>query len=312
MKITFTGDGASAYAERLPPFLAIGDIGLAGALRAFADKRWKYNWDFYLPLGLPLAQNKAVQLLHFPPDYVLKEVQDYLQANTTKRWAALLIENGADAAETDAYQAIVDIAPVSAPASDGQKLEGIYKYFTSYIDGLLDFWTIDSKSGNLKPLVAFGGPVREYLKDRYGLDLNILGLGEIPVKGGRHAPVLSANHPSRFYNAINAYLDEHKNDVVGAVHMGMKIQHDDLIAACWEVAAAKDISAPDATLTTCQARWENRDADICKLVILQRFPDDADAAKVCEMDDLATYRSITEAQIEAIEAAQESTAMEVQ
>lgn len=74
------GDGTSVYADRLPKFLAAGDKGHDGATQLLKQKRWRYNWRFFLPLGLPIANHRSIQLLHFPPDYVLEEVQDYLLA----------------------------------------------------------------------------------------------------------------------------------------------------------------------------------------------------------------------------------------
>lgn len=81
---------------------------------------------------MALENRRSVELLHFPPDYSLTHYQDYLKSNTTDRWAELLTFNGVDATQTPAYQTIVDIAPIAAPASAGKDLEGVYSYFNDY------------------------------------------------------------------------------------------------------------------------------------------------------------------------------------
>ena len=73
-------------------------------------KQWHDDeWRFLLPLGLPLANYKSVQLLHFPPIAVLTCFQDYLKVATTVRSAEMLELNGASG--TDLYQA----SPISPP-----------------------------------------------------------------------------------------------------------------------------------------------------------------------------------------------------
>ena len=106
---------------------------------------------------MALDNRKSVELLHFPPDYSLTQAQDYLESKTTDRWAALLSENGVAAAQTPAYQTIIDIAPIAAPASAGSDLEGVYDYFTDYQKTMVAQLT--AGAGTALPMVAFGGPV---------------------------------------------------------------------------------------------------------------------------------------------------------
>ncbi|MET0530361.1 MAG: hypothetical protein ABW003_18840 [Microvirga sp.] len=196
-----------------------------------------------------------------------------------------------------AFQAIVDIAPISAPARDGRKLEGIYDDFRAYIDLLVEFWAIDAGTNKVKPMVAFGGPVRDYIEHRYGSSLQVLDYAVLPLAGGKLLPTLGSNHPSRFYNAVNSFLEENPNDKEGAVRLGMRIAHDDLIAACWQVEAAKDGVGGSPALAACRTRWQGRSKDICDIVIQQRFRDDDEAKNTCLKNNLPSYLDLTEAVI---------------
>jgi hypothetical protein len=306
--VNLDGPGAEKYAEILPIFFDAGDLAYKGAQQLLADRKWRYNWRLYLPLGLPLSNAKSVQLLHFPPDYVLENVQDYLLANTTKRWAELLVLNGAQEKTTDQYQAIVDIAPISAPASDGQKLEGIYDNFEPYIDALLDLWLFYG-TNNARPLVVFGGPAREYFKDRYGKELDVLTHVNVQMEGGKTAAALGANHPSRFYNAINSYLEQNNEDKKGAILLGIKLAHDDLIAACWQVSMSADSTDGASALSACKTRWQSKDREICNIVVRQRFAGDPEAQEICD-GDLDAFRGITENIVREME--ERSSVVEIQ
>lgn len=122
----------AGYHQPLQALLDAGDLAWSGANRLNADGKWAYNWSLFLPLGMALNNRKSIELLHFPPDYSLTQAQDYLRSATTDRWATLLTANGIPAAQTPAYQTIIDIAPIAAPATAGKDLEGVYNYFTDY------------------------------------------------------------------------------------------------------------------------------------------------------------------------------------
>src|SRR6185436_7545714 len=74
--VELTGAAAVPYASMLPRFLAISQLALDASLEINDDKKWRYNWRFFLPLGIAMARHRTVQLLHFPPDYVLSRDQD--------------------------------------------------------------------------------------------------------------------------------------------------------------------------------------------------------------------------------------------
>ena len=140
-----------------------------------------------------MTRHKTVELLHFPPDYVLERDQDYPSAHTTLRWASLLVENGAAAADTAAFKNIVDIAPIAAPSDAGQRLDGIYDKFDPYIKALLALW-LPRADGSIRPMVAFGGPVRGWIKQNYAIDLKVLDCAVVQFTANIKAPILAANH----------------------------------------------------------------------------------------------------------------------
>jgi len=92
--LNLAGVDEAAYAAVLPAYLKAGATALQASLGLNAAKKWLYNWRFVLPHGLAMVRHRSVQLLHFPPDYVLERDQDYLLAHTTTRWAELLVKTG--------------------------------------------------------------------------------------------------------------------------------------------------------------------------------------------------------------------------
>lgn len=277
------GDAAKPYAELLPQYLACGTLALSGSRRLHTQGKWRYNWRFFLPHGVAMTQHRSVQLLHFPPDYVLQRDQDYLNAHTTLRWAELLIENGADSQTTVQFQNIIDIAPIAAPSDDGKNLDGVYTEYTPYIKRLLELWV--PVTGGFRPLIAFGGPVRAWLKEQYKLDLSVLEIGRLRLNTDLSVPVLAANHPSFIYNAVKRFSDDPKTPEDERVALTMRILQQDLIASAWQVEMSKaPTSDPQKVLSTCQSRWSDpsKQHRLCELAYTQAMDKSADeATKLC-------------------------------
>jgi hypothetical protein len=72
------------------------------------------EWYPCLPLGLPLVNQRAVLLLHYPPIIAYREA-NYFDNNTLRRWAQLLNCVGVD--QPTLYHAIIDVNPIAAPGS---------------------------------------------------------------------------------------------------------------------------------------------------------------------------------------------------
>jgi len=272
-----------AYGDAVRAFLAAGDKAFAGAEEINRDNKWQYNWQFFLPLGVALDNQKSVELLHFPPDYTLTESQDYLDAKTTIRWAELLVLNGADKQNTDAYQTVIDIAPVAAPASAGKTLHDTYDYFSDYSRTLISEWTQPLQGEtDSRPMVVFGSPVRAWLADQYGASLSVLEAAEIKVENDRSVSVLAANHPSYIWYAADP--ENNDNDPEKAFKKGMEVMAEDVKAACWQAKMSDQPGADGQTiLNSCKAYWEPRKEERCELLQTQVYgKNEQEAKKLCQ------------------------------
>lgn len=244
----------NSYAKPLAALLDAGDLAYNGASKLNDDKKWAYNWYLFLPLGMALENRKSVELLHFPPDYSLTQAQDYLESKTTDRWATLLTVNGIPVDQTPGYQTIIDIAPIAAPSTAGKDLEGVYGYFTDYQTTMVKEVS-QNASGAALPMVAFGAPVRNWIKQQYGATVSVLGLAEISPTKGVKVPVLGSNHPSYIWYAADP--ETYDGDEAKADAAGLKVMGQDLSAACWQAGmGSKPGNDPGVQLKSCTQTWQ--------------------------------------------------------
>jgi hypothetical protein len=274
---TFSGvpDG---YGQPLTALLDTADLAYQGASKLNGDGKWQFNWYLFLPLGMALENRKSIELLHFPPDYSLTHFQDYLESATTDRWATLLTANGIPATQTPEYQTIIDIAPIAAPATAGKDLEGVYGYFTDYQTRMVK--ELSLHAGGALPMVAFGAPVRSWIKQQYGQTVGVLGLAQISPVDGSKVAVLGANHPSYIWYAANP--DTYDGDEQKADEAGLKVMGQDLSAACWQASMGqKPASDPNVQLKGCMNTWQvTRKEQTCELFytsIRELTPEQANA-----------------------------------
>lgn len=251
------------YGQPLTSLLATADLAYQGASRLNSDGKWAYNWYLFLPLGMALENRKSIELLHFPPDYSLTQAQDYLESATTDRWAALLVDNGIPATETPAYQTIIDIAPIAAPSNAGKDLENVYSYFTDYQTRMVKELSLPPKGA--LPMVAFGAPVRSWIKQQYGQTVGVLGLAQISPILGKTVSVLGANHPSYIWYAASP--DTYDGNEQKADEAGLKVMGQDLSAACWQAGMGqKPASDANVLLKACMNTWQvTRKEQTCEL-----------------------------------------------
>ncbi|VVP54597.1 hypothetical protein PS862_05623 [Pseudomonas fluorescens] len=254
------------YEKPLAALLDAGDLAYTGASKLNADGKWAFSWNLFLPLGMALENRKSVELLHFPPDYSLTQAQDYLRSATTDRWATLLTDNGIPAEQTPGYQTIIDIAPIAAPSSAGKDLEGVYDYFKDYQTTMVKDVS-QNTSGATLPMVAFGAPVRNWIKQQYGPTVNVLGLATISPSEGVKVPVLGSNHPSYIWYAANPDSYTGDDAQAQADAMGLKVMGQDLSAACWQAGmGSKPGSDPNVQLKSCTQTWQvTRKEKTCEL-----------------------------------------------
>jgi hypothetical protein len=273
-------DVPANYVEPLRKLLDSGELAYNGASQLNKDGKWSYDWYLFLPLGMALQNRRSIELLHFPPDYSLTQAQDYLRSNTTDRWAQLLTFNGVDASQTPAYQTIIDIAPIAAPASAGDALAGTYGYFKDYQLRMVKEMALQTTTKPL-PIVAFGAPVRSWIQQQYGPQVNVLGLVSISPQAGAQVPVLGANHPSAIWYAANK--DSHGGDQDAADAAGLKMMGQDLTAACWQAGMGRNPGAePKMTLQACSSKWQvTQKKQTCELFFrtVRNFTPEQAAAK---------------------------------
>ncbi|NWC93773.1 MULTISPECIES: hypothetical protein [unclassified Pseudomonas] len=266
------------YGQPLTTLLDTADLAYQGASKLNGDGKWQFNWYLFLPLGMALENRKSIELLHFPPDYSLTHFQDYLESATTDRWATLLTANGIPATQTPEYQTIIDIAPIAAPATAGKDLEGVYSYFTDYQTRMVK--ELSLHAGGALPMVAFGAPVRSWIKQQYGQTVGVLGLAQISPADGSTVAVLGANHPSYIWYAASP--DTYGGDEQKADEAGLKVMGQDLSAACWQAAMGqKPASDPNVQLKGCMNTWQvTRKEQTCELFytsIRELTPEQANA-----------------------------------
>jgi hypothetical protein len=251
----------NGYEKPLAALLDAGDLAYNGASKLNADGKWAYSWYLFLPLGMALENRKSIELLHFPPDYSLTQAQDYLKSATTDRWATLLTANGIPAEQTLGFQTIVDIAPIAAPSNAGKDLEGVYSYFNDYQTTMVRNVSLHA-SGEALPMVAFGAPVRNWIKQQYGATVNVLGLATISPSEGVTVRVLGSNHPSYIWYAADPASYSGNDAKAKADAAGLKVMGQDLSAACWQASMGRQPdSNADVELKTCTQTWQVAEKD---------------------------------------------------
>jgi hypothetical protein len=104
-------------------------------------------------------------------------------------------------------------------------------------------------------MVAFGAPVRNWIKQQYGPTVNVLGLATISPSEGVKVPVLGSNHPSYIWYAADPA--SYDGDETKADAAGLKVMGQDLSAACWQAGmGSKPGSDAQTTLTNCTQTWQ--------------------------------------------------------
>jgi len=85
-------DESTIIQERYQAFFDVGQTGLRDIDAFAAAGKLDKAWQFLLPLGVPIAYARAVEVMDFPP-LTLIQNQDYLKSKTTGRWWELLALN---------------------------------------------------------------------------------------------------------------------------------------------------------------------------------------------------------------------------
>jgi hypothetical protein len=83
----------------------------------------KSEWFPCLPLGMPMANHRAVTLLHYPPPIAYRNA-DYLKKQYIASLATVASMRPYD--EPQRYYAILDVNPIAAPGSGESEYQNDY------------------------------------------------------------------------------------------------------------------------------------------------------------------------------------------
>lgn len=278
VKLTSPTHDMSGYVKKVRDYLAAGRV----ALQTFNAKVQHSNgFQFLLPFGLAMANVRSVQLFHFPPNETFY-YSDYLYSPTNRRWECLLAQNGFDGRDNGLVERIVDVVPIAAAGGAMKEIEPYNLDFVAYGKRQLrTFLTGDG--GVTQPVVAYGGPVRDWLWKAYkpqikaqsgdagsGNPLRVLSLIELEIVKGARTPVLCANHPSMYLYDTDIPVPEGKAPAPtddngtskgdGDYPEPLTVMRQDLVAAGWQAAMSKKWDAdPKRTLSRMQKRWASDD-----------------------------------------------------
>lgn len=263
--ISMDDENAQSFKEFFEKFLNVGDIGLRLTKEFQKTGKWNETWRFLLPIGMAMGNSLTIEMMDFPPVSLLSR-QDYLISQTTKRWKDLLALNQVAFEDLDKYSAILDIVPVAAPASGGRVLDdsGIYDGpFNEYTFALLSLWCRKVSTHEVKPMIAFGAPIRKWIQKNFGINLPVLDITTIFLPDNTEIPVISSNHPSYFYYAVHASKDLYEN-----IKKGLEILKQDIVVACWQVEMGnRPSSDPFDVREECTEKWKGRERDLIPAII---------------------------------------------
>lgn len=262
--ITSPTDDVSAYQTLIPNYIKAGKQAIASYYKNVPYPVRK-GWEFLLPFGLAMANIKSIQLLHFPPLETFT-YKDYLYSPTNRRWECLLAQNNFNGVNNTPIERIIDVAPIAAPGGAGKELTDYNQDFIPYVKAQLKNFLRPLQTTNNKltqPIIAYGGPVHDWLKQAYSLNktpktLDIIKLNIIDGNSADDTPytwVLCANHPSEYLYDTDIPLKD-ANKPNGDYPAPMVVMCQDLVAAGWQAHMSENPNDdPYKTLSMMEDRW---------------------------------------------------------
>lgn len=285
---------AAGYVKMLPAFMDSAHAGLGwtgaqkckGATGCWDPSPGVSPWAFYLPLGLPLVNQKAVMLLNYPPSDALCSA-DYLSNFTMARWTQVLSRVGI--VDPLLYETIVDVHPIAAPGS-GQStyIANTTQYFSSatppnYDQALLDLlvYPAGRTGATTVPLQVAGS-------DALKVWATMIGSSSTPrpgtvgtlIRTGKPAiPWVATNHPDvTTYQRCPGDAKAAKSEAPAApstaatstaAYTDDQLVQDevlDLQAACvLQTLAASPGTSPEAALAQCKTIWCAENNGTCRV-----------------------------------------------
>ena len=266
-----------AYEVVHPQFIANYNAALQGVNKCKQQSDcWNRNnthedepWAFFPQFGLPMAMQRSVLMLNYPPSTALTG-QDYLKTFTMNRWTRVLDAVGIH--NPTLFETIVDIRPIAAPGSGtSQNLPDAQTYFNDpsgttggyYINPQLSLMVepqLPNPHENTLSLVVLGTPAREDWNKITGAGEDILNTGTATIPGGsKPTPFILGNHPDvTTYQCCpgdpSSQCDSF--DLVADEEIDMQI-------ACWARSMSENPDGdPEKVLADCKEKWvTNRSTD---------------------------------------------------
>lgn len=215
------------------------------------------EWLPCLPLGMPIARQRAVTLMHYPP-IVAYRTADYLNNMTLRRWAQLLSCVGIS--ETSLYHSILDVNPIAAPGSGESEYPNDYfpinltsqffdneKRGLNYVRAMLELMLNPPENASnpqTLPLLVCGSPLYDpqapgwfrvryadqLPKDKNGsptVDVLQVGMVRLNPHSEKLTPYMVANH------MIAAGVTGQCTSDPSKIPNIQKYEAQDLVAASW-------------------------------------------------------------------------------
>lgn len=257
--VSFTSGDPSAigYKTQHPMFINAAAQALPGINRCKAEQDcWDNNakepFVFFLCLGLPLVNQAASYLLHYPPTSALTR-GNYMETFTYKRISRVMGSVG-----NYPYLPIIDVEPIAANATHAAPFPDPVKYFSDYLYAMMGVLLNppkNSASSKTLPLVVLGTPARKAWGQFIGKTVNILDTGIIKLPGSsKMTPWIAGNHPNvTTYNCCPNDLcvkcKDNSRDIVA-------VEKIDLLIACWVYSMThKPDQDPTEALSYCKNSW---------------------------------------------------------
>ncbi|MEX8507069.1 MAG: hypothetical protein AB3X46_02010 [Leptothrix ochracea] len=219
-------------------------------------------WALYLPLGLPMAAQRSVLFLDYPPIPALTG-QDYLNNFTMCRWERIM--GAAGATNPHAFEAIVDSRPIAAPGSGAEKLlPNPQTWFNSptgavYLTPTLQLLSSPphASSKQTLPVAVFGSAPRATWAQIVGQKtVKVMDVGTTPLGGqARQTPWIATNHPD--VTSYNCCPGDPAASCAGS-HDLLADEQLDFVAACWlQTMSAPGAPTAEVAKQRCQTTWQD-------------------------------------------------------
>ncbi len=268
---------ASFYESVHPQFVSNYQAAYQGVRKCMEETDcWNKNnthkdepWAFFPQFGLPMAMQRSVLMLNYPPSTALTE-KNYLNTFTMNRWTRVLGAVGID--DPTLYETIVDVRPIAAPGSGtSDNLPDAQTYFNDptgktggyYINPQLALMVDPQSSSHAQtlPLVVLGGPAREDWNEITGTGEDVLNTGVTTIPGAsKPTPYILGNHPDM--TTYQCCKGDPNPDCKDSFNLEAD-EKIDVQIACWAQAMSDNPdSDPKQVLADCKKKWvTNRSAD---------------------------------------------------